>query len=256
MDDDTTTYDELSARFADEWKKVIEDKNSYDQVLLSFAKVGIFNPYNDAQRIAISKSWAAGRWVGLEDYWLVHRWMPTDPIVIRRAKVNVIDKTERLRKTSLFLESFEIEETNSPLQVTAHALGRYRERAGAFVLPEEFWKPIPNLISSVDSTVVERRKDIILPTENGAWLGEPLLYKPLIIVRYKKKKLDMFEPESNKAGGFRAHTFISKAEMRPWQIRVCELHAAGKFDEANQIQKDNVNISQKSFINSAYIIPI
>ena len=254
---DTNTRPVVEKFFAREWQDSLNDKDYYKDLMLGFARVGVFNPRTAFDQAKTWRLWAQGNLTEMGEYWLMHRWAPNDPVVLKRVSNTVIERKGHARKNSYYHKSFTIEEQVAPLQVTAHALKRYREREGVFVDTKLFWHNLPPLLSSISETDSTRRKDILLPTPNGAWLGEVLACTSTMAhFIYKKGDFDIQETSDTFANGFRAFSYVSYMDMFPYQKQIWELHQEGRHTEANKVQEENINQNQCEEIEKSIVVDV
>jgi|TARA_R100000479_G_C6365794_1_gene194896 hypothetical protein len=240
---------------ANEWLKTLEDPEQKRKLFYRFARIGIFNPRTVFTEMEKWRTqWSQGEPGNLNDQWYLHRWGVDDPVVLKSMRFKITKVNGHRRKNSYWYKGFTIEETIGKLQAVAHAFERYRERTGRFVSHDDFHVDIPPLISGVqrqseyddnEQADYSVRNDIMLPTEHGSWLGQTLWCGDLN-AKYIYKKGKGMKIDEDKLGshGFRALTYIDYNDMFDWQRQIWHLHKEGKYDEANNIQKNNVNENQ------------
>lgn len=234
---EVSTYE---MHIANEWLKTLSDPEKKRQMMLSFARVGVFNPRTVDDQIQEWRQWSQGKLTEMREHWHLHRWAVNDPIVLKRINLEIVQRDGHRRKNSYYYKSFTIKETVAPLQATSHAFGRYREREGEFVNPQMFWQELPPLISGLQDKKI-RRRDIMLCTDEGAWLGEPLGCQDTeCIHKYRKGRYSMQESK-DLVRGFRAYTYIHYRDMMRFQRDIFNAQHDGNYELANSIQLDNMN---------------
>jgi len=213
---------------------------------LDFAKVNIFNPYDQNAYKRIFDRMAERGQPFQKEICRVWRFAVNDTEDNKfafRTRFNLIEHKGHQRKNKFYYKQFKIHEELSPLAVRAYALRRYRERSGQYLDPAEYWQPLPTLSQAINVDNKTMRQDILLPTKTGAWLGYPCLTTNGYW-EYKSKNQQLTLKGEYFTSQFKALTYITRQDMFPWQKEICDLHSQGRYEEANQIQDDNLNPNQ------------
>jgi len=212
------------------------DREASNSMKLDFARVNIFNPYDQNAYQKLYDFMRAGNPVQKEIYRV---WRYGGDEFVHRNKFSLIDRKGHYRKNKFYYKHFTVHEELSPLSARAYALSRYRQRTGQFLDKADYWLPLPELIGNPEGTV---RQDILLPTKTGAWLGYPCLSKNAYW-EYNGKK-ELLVCGEYQSWQFKALTYINRSDMFDWQIEICDLHQQGRSEEANNIQLEYINSNQ------------
>jgi hypothetical protein len=213
---------EMLEQITTDWKK----RHS-----LSFAKVGVFNPYTLEDWKKVIEKARNGTPLREQSLWFLDQWAP-HPVRLSRLKV---------RNTVKHRGKWTMTVTNSPLYLTPHALARYRERTGLFVNPSvQCWNIpyIPNAVTVVNDQI---QTNTMLPTLHGAWLGYTTQTKGSYdeVCSYDRKRGLRLCQQDNIINHFYAVSFISKKMMSSEQLDIVDAYDRGDYDLYTVLQKEH-----------------
>jgi len=214
----------IAEQLDSEWVK----KNKY-----MFARVGIFNPITLKDYEKEIERYQQGICPDFRERWFLDKW-GNHPVRLNRL-------TRRVKRNSRI--NWSITETQSPLYLTPHSVGRYRERTGQFVDADAQCWNIPYIPNSVQKDGEGNMlTNSILPTRYGAWLGYPTICRGDLVEHYKytrKHGLKIKQDMKKIAQHFYAISFIDYNIMSPAQERICDAYNSGDYETYETLNKEN-----------------
>jgi len=200
---------------------------------VSFARIGVFNPYTLADWTTMLKKMRAGSPpMNTGEFWFLDRWL-NNPVRLIRTKAKLV-RDGRIK--------WRFSTHNSQLYLTPHAVGRFRERSGCVVDPARQCWNIPHITPGVDlndaGNVITRQ---MLPTLGGAWLGYNTMMNGDGSEDYtynRKRGLTLKQKDMNNPwDSFYALTYITENQMSWEQIDAVRAYEAGDYEVFNQLNK-------------------
>lgn len=239
------------------WHQDASDPETMRKMKLGFARVGVFNPITTLDMEQETKQGIDA--IAYErDFWNMERFGPTDPIVIKRIKKTIVSKEGHNRKNRYCYKRAVIQEEVAPVQFTAHSLARYREKAHHYMPVDAAYIALPKMPAGVKTKDVgaKIRKDIMLPYNDGAFLGQPLVCNDTVMRYYWHRRKGCYNvtTEVPVQRGFRAWTYIRRHEMLPDQKKIFGLYADGYEQEASDLMEKTVNENQVLDVENFNII--
>lgn len=201
---------------------------------LTFARAGVFNPYTLADWQLIGKKMCQGISPRMDkEFWFLDRWM-NNPVRLVRTK-GILVRNGRLK--------WRFSVSSSQLELTPHAIARFRERSGFVINTDAQCWNIPYISDSVD---LNAKGNVItsqmLPTLGGAWLGYNSVLAGNGVEQYDyspKKGLvcKQLGVGKNIHRSFYALTYITENQMTWKQIDACRAYQAGDYKLFDQLNK-------------------
>jgi hypothetical protein len=231
------------------WYEKCQDDRILRQIKLDFAKAGLFNPRTFLDDEKYLQNCAKGKVGNLNPFYMLEQYQPATPINVRQIRRVLLDTDGRRRSSGkMFYKSFCIEETVSPINLTHHAISRYRERSGEHINEEMLWETVvaqPPAMEIMGNGKMEKRKDLLQPTENGAWLGFPAMSDThRYLYRYSRKKGFSEGSDGVMRHTFNALTWVPLTDMLDFQYNAWKAYRDGDSELAISIMSANKNTYQ------------
>ena len=213
-------------------------ETEFRKACVGFAKVGMFGIPSMEMADREIEQWKNGNFDNLQDrYILTFIGESTKQFRIAHRKIKVINCDRRMRRGKELVKKITFTLTTGNITLSAHAVSRYRERSGQYVKPNMFWDQLETMPSNFIG-----RKDLMQPTEDGAWLGGFGWSKQKTLeFTYRKKKLDI---DSCDGFHFVAKTWVHVKDMLDFQYDAWKAYRDGDDENAALIMERNINSNQ------------
>ena len=212
-------------------------ETEFHKACVGFAKAGIFGIQSMEMGYKEFEQWKNGNFDNLRDnYTLICDAQSQFKIAHR--KIKVINCERRIRRGREIVKKITFTLNTGNIVLSAHAASRYRERSGQYVKPSIFWDELKTI--QPDNFI--GRKDLMQPTEDGAWLGSVgFCPQKNNEFTYRKKKLD-FEVRDDWL--FSANTWVHVKDMLDFQYDAWKAYRDGDDENATLIMERNINSNQ------------